>query len=127
MEESARREQEEAAKAVEISPAVKEEEPVKEHVEEPLRPAPDQTDARMTKEQLSELAEALSILTAKSSIVKERDELKSLLEDNLLSEAVSFQKEQQDFFFSRKLITWITGIEGEARGRQPYSCSFQAC
>lgn len=126
MEESARREQEEAAKAVEISPAVKEEEPVKEHVEEPLRPAPEQTDARMTKEQLSELAEALSILTAKSSIVKERDELKSLLEDNLLSEAVSFQKETRRIFF-RKLMIWITGIEGEARGRQPYSCSFQAC
>ena len=46
-------------------------------------------DARMTKEQLGELAEALSILTAKSSIVKERDELKSLLEDNLISEAVN--------------------------------------
>ena len=43
----------------------------------------------MTKEQLGELAEALSILTAKSSIVKERDELKELLQDNLLSEAVS--------------------------------------
>lgn len=116
MEESARREQEEAAKAVEISPAAKEEEPVKEHVEEPVRPAPEQTDARMTKEQLSELAEALSILTAKSSIVKERDELKSLLEDNLLSEAVSFQNKIRRRKF-RKLITWITGIEGEARGR----------
>ncbi|KIR43589.1 MRS7 family protein [Cryptococcus deuterogattii 99/473] len=96
LEESARREQEEAAKAVEISPAVKEEEPVKEHVEEPLRPAPEQTDARMTKEQLSELAEALSILTAKSSIVKERDELKSLLEDNLLSEAESKERQEGD-------------------------------
>jgi LETM1 and EF-hand domain-containing protein 1 len=50
--------------------------------------AEEEDHARMTKEQLSELAEALSILTAKSSIVKERDELKSLLEDNLLSEAV---------------------------------------
>ncbi|CAD6565833.1 MAG: hypothetical protein TREMPRED_001818 [Tremellales sp. Tagirdzhanova-0007] len=49
-------------------------------------------DARMTKEQLGELAEALSILTAKSSIVKERDELKSLLEDNLLSEAESKER-----------------------------------
>lgn len=43
----------------------------------------------MNKEQLLELAEALSILSAKSSIVKERDELKQLLEDNMLSEAVS--------------------------------------
>lgn len=46
-------------------------------------------DARMTKEQLGELAEALHILTAKSSIVKERDELKELLQENLMSEAVS--------------------------------------
>ena len=46
-------------------------------------------DARMTEEQLGELAEALAVLTAKSSIQKERDELKSLLEDNLLSEAES--------------------------------------
>jgi LETM1 and EF-hand domain-containing protein 1 len=45
-------------------------------------------DARMTKEQLGELAEALNILTAKSSIIKEREELKAILEDNLLSEAV---------------------------------------
>jgi LETM1 and EF-hand domain-containing protein 1, mitochondrial len=45
-------------------------------------------DAKMTEEQLGELADALSILTAKSSIVKERDELRALLEDNLLSEAV---------------------------------------
>ena len=46
-------------------------------------------DPRMTKEQLNELAEALAILTAKSSIAKERDELHELLEDNLLSEQVS--------------------------------------
>jgi LETM1 and EF-hand domain-containing protein 1 len=51
--------------------------------------APEVEDARMTKEQLGELAEALHILTAKSSIVKERDELKELLQENLLSEAVS--------------------------------------
>ena len=55
---------------------------------EAVVPAEETSDARMTKEQLGELAEALSILTAKSSIVKERDELKSLLEENLLSEAV---------------------------------------
>jgi LETM1 and EF-hand domain-containing protein 1, mitochondrial len=48
-----------------------------------------EADARMTKEQLGELAEALSILSAKSSIVKERDELKQLMEDNITSEEVS--------------------------------------
>lgn len=46
-------------------------------------------NAKMTKAQLNELAEALSILTAKSSIAKERNELAALFEDNLLSEAES--------------------------------------
>jgi LETM1 and EF-hand domain-containing protein 1 len=54
----------------------------------------------MTKEQLSELAEALNILTAKSSIVKERRELQSLLEDNMLSEAVSC--------FKRHVVSQLT-------------------
>jgi LETM1 and EF-hand domain-containing protein 1 len=55
----------------------------------------------MTKEQLSELAEALNILTAKSSIVKERRELQTLLEDNMLSEAVSYLKRK-----SYAQLTW---------------------
>ncbi|OXM76526.1 MRS7 family protein [Cryptococcus neoformans Bt63] len=95
-EEIARREQEEADKAaMEVSPAVKEEEEtVKEQEEESVQPAADQKDAPMTEKQLSEIAEALSVLTARSSIMKERDELKSLLEDNLLSEAES--KERQE-------------------------------
>ncbi|KAL7419309.1 LETM1 domain-containing protein ylh47 [Cryptotrichosporon argae] len=59
---------------------------------EPAEEAKELTDGRMTKEQLIELAEALSILTAKSSIVKERDELQALLEENLLSEAEAKQR-----------------------------------
>ncbi|WVQ70852.1 hypothetical protein IAR50_000377 [Cryptococcus sp. DSM 104548] len=106
-EEAAKRESEEAAKAAEAEtteakeettdepkPSVKEEEGKKE--EEATKAAAEEADARMTKEQLSELAEALSILTAKSSIVKERDELKSLLEDNLLSEAESKERQEGD-------------------------------
>jgi LETM1 and EF-hand domain-containing protein 1 len=46
------------------------------------------SDGRMTKEQLGELAEALSILSAKSSIVKEKEELKQLMESNISSEEV---------------------------------------
>lgn len=42
----------------------------------------------MTKEQLNELAEALTVLSAKSSIVKEREELKALMQDNIKSEQV---------------------------------------
>ncbi|KAF7295005.1 MRS7 family protein [Mycena indigotica] len=39
--------------------------------------------ARMTTEQLKELADAMSILSAKSSVLKERDELRALMEENL--------------------------------------------
>ena len=40
-------------------------------------------NARMTTEQLKELAEALSVLSAKSSVLKERDELRALMEENV--------------------------------------------
>ncbi|CAK9780111.1 LETM1-domain-containing protein [Cutaneotrichosporon oleaginosum] len=66
----------------------------KAKAEEPVQEEPKPDAAKMTKEQLNELAEALSILTAKSSIAKERNELAALFEDNLLSEARS--KENPD-------------------------------
>lgn len=43
----------------------------------------------MTTEQLKELAEALSIMSAKSSVLKERDELRALMEENLQADEVS--------------------------------------
>jgi LETM1 and EF-hand domain-containing protein 1 len=39
-------------------------------------------DARMTSEQLKELVEVLSVLSTKSSVLKERDELRALVEEN---------------------------------------------
>jgi hypothetical protein len=39
-------------------------------------------DTRMTTEQLKELVEVISVLTAKSSVLKERDELHGLIEEN---------------------------------------------
>lgn len=48
----------------------------------------DEDNARMTTEQLKELSEALSILSAKSSVLKERDELRALMEENLQAEEV---------------------------------------
>jgi len=42
----------------------------------------DPADVRMTSEQVSELGEALSILSAKSSVIKERAEVKKLIEEN---------------------------------------------
>ena len=47
-------------------------------------------DARMTTEQVKELGEALSILSAKSSVLKERQELRALMEENLQADEVSF-------------------------------------
>lgn len=44
----------------------------------------------MTTEQLKELSEALSILSSKSSVLKERDELRALMEENLQAEEVSY-------------------------------------
>lgn len=44
----------------------------------------------MTAEQLNELAESLCILSAKSSVLKERDELRALMEENLQAEEVPF-------------------------------------
>ena len=42
----------------------------------------------MTPEQVKELAEALSILSARSSVLKERTELRALMEENLSAEEV---------------------------------------
>jgi tRNA A37 threonylcarbamoyladenosine dehydratase len=39
-------------------------------------------DTRMTPEQLKEFVEVLSVLSAKSSVIKERDELRALMEEN---------------------------------------------
>ena len=43
----------------------------------------------MTTEQLKELAEALSVVSAQSSVLKERDELRALMEENLAADEVS--------------------------------------
>lgn len=40
----------------------------------------------MTAEQLSELVDALVVLSSKSSVLKERDELRGLMEENLTSD-----------------------------------------
>ena len=46
-------------------------------------------NARMTTEQLHELADALTILCSKSSVLKERDELRALMEENLKASAAA--------------------------------------
>jgi LETM1 and EF-hand domain-containing protein 1 len=44
----------------------------------------------MTNEQLKELAEALTVLSAKSSVLKERSELRALMQENLMADEVGF-------------------------------------
>ncbi|KAJ7740701.1 LETM1-like protein-domain-containing protein [Mycena maculata] len=51
-----------------------------------LLPEIEEDNARMTTEQLKELSEAMSILSTKSSVLKERDELRALMEENLQAE-----------------------------------------
>lgn len=48
----------------------------------PVENTVDPDGIRMTSEQLNELGEALSILSAKSSVLKEKTELKQLAEEN---------------------------------------------
>lgn len=53
----------------------------------------------MTSEQVKELAEALSVLSAKSSVLKERQELRALMEENLQAEEV------RGYFIASGVIT----------------------
>lgn len=55
---------------------------------QPDKPEEPELDARMTTEQVKELGEALSILSAKSSVLKERNDLRALMEENLQAEEV---------------------------------------
>lgn len=56
----------------------------RDKVPEPMAEAEsvDPDSVRMTSEQLHELGEALSILSAKSSVLNEKNELKKLVEEN---------------------------------------------
>ncbi|TFL07046.1 LETM1-like protein-domain-containing protein [Pterulicium gracile] len=51
-----------------------------------LMPETDSDSARMTTEQLKELAEALSVLSSRSSVMQERRELRELMSENLAAD-----------------------------------------
>ncbi|GAA5866011.1 hypothetical protein JCM8547_002913 [Rhodosporidiobolus lusitaniae] len=69
----------EKSKADEMLPESEVQEATKE---EPKEPTPAPEDVRMTAEQVQELGSALEILSAKSSVIKERTELRRLIEEN---------------------------------------------
>jgi len=106
-----------AADAAPVKPAAAAESAAAEPAAAEEKPATSADDAKMTKEQISELAEALSILTAKSSIVKERDELQALFADNLLSEAESKERPEETdsktVALSKKVRAMIKKIDAQ--------------
>lgn len=68
----------------------------------------EEEDARMTTEQLKELGEALSILSAKSSVLKERDELRALMEENSQAEEVRYTPAISHLSTTHRLLTLLT-------------------
>ncbi|KAF9500927.1 LETM1-domain-containing protein [Pleurotus eryngii] len=67
-------------------------------------------DARMTTEQLKELSESLSILSAKSSVLKERDELRALMEENLQAEE---DPKSPSGALTKRIRSMLTKIDGQ--------------
>ncbi|KIJ44405.1 hypothetical protein M422DRAFT_779476 [Sphaerobolus stellatus SS14] len=70
----------------------------------------EQEDARMTTEQLKELAEALSILSARSSVMKERAELRALMEENL---SAGEDPKSPTTPLAKRIRTMLTKIDGQ--------------
>ncbi|KAJ7063216.1 LETM1-domain-containing protein [Mycena amicta] len=64
--------------------------------------------ARMTTEQLKELADAMSILSAKSSVLKERDELRALMEENLQADE---DPKSPDGALTKRIRTMLTKVD----------------
>ncbi|GAA6059412.1 hypothetical protein JCM10212_003644 [Sporobolomyces blumeae] len=119
-EEEAKREAEEQREAEqrekdEVEQAAKEkgqaeellpEEEAKELKEE--KPEEDVVDVRMTAEQVQELGSALEILSAKSSVIKERTELRRLIEEN---EKAETEEGGQPNPLNKRLKSLLTKID----------------
>ncbi|KAI4523357.1 LETM1-domain-containing protein [Schizophyllum commune Tattone D] len=69
-------------------------------------------NARMTTEQLNELAEALVVLSAKSSVLKERDELRALMEENLQAEE---DPKSPSGALTKRIRTMLTKIDQQLK------------
>ncbi|BGP13998.1 hypothetical protein JCM10213_005584 [Rhodosporidiobolus nylandii] len=76
--------------------------------EEPKEAAPDPADVRMTAEQVQELGSALEILSAKSSVIKERTELRKLIEEN---EKAEQEEGAQPNPLNKRLKSLLTKID----------------
>ncbi|KAI6103562.1 LETM1-like protein-domain-containing protein [Pisolithus sp. B1] len=71
---------------------------------------PDTENARMTTEQLNELGEALCVLSAKSSVLKERDELRTLMEENLQGDE---DPKSPSGALTKRIRTMLTKIDAQ--------------
>ncbi|KAF8760227.1 LETM1-like protein [Rhizoctonia solani] len=90
--------------------------------ESELQTPAEEDDARMTTEQLTELGEALSILSAKSSVIKERDELRALMEENQRAEeirAMLTKIDQQLEAYDAKVGSSLQMITCDSQGKIP--------
>ncbi|KAF7796755.1 hypothetical protein EIP86_007938 [Pleurotus ostreatoroseus] len=67
-----------------------------------------EVDARMTTEQVKELSEALSILSARSSVLRERNELRALMEENLQAEE---DPQSPSGALTKRIRTMLTKID----------------
>ncbi|GAA5970146.1 hypothetical protein JCM11641_000285 [Rhodosporidiobolus odoratus] len=95
----------EKSKAEEMLPESEVQEATKE---EPKEAAPDPANVRMTAEQVQELGSALEILSAKSSVIKERSELKKLIEEN---EKAEKEEGAQPNPLNKRLKSLLTKID----------------
>ncbi|EEB92481.1 hypothetical protein MPER_09001 [Moniliophthora perniciosa FA553] len=73
----------------------------------------EEKNARMTTEQLKELSEALVILSAKSSCLKERAELRALMEENL---AADEDPKSPSGALTKRIRSMLTKIDQELEG-----------
>ncbi|KAF8126259.1 hypothetical protein EV363DRAFT_1115980, partial [Boletus edulis] len=70
----------------------------------------EEESARMTTEQLKELAEALSIMSAKSSVLKERDKLRALMAENLQAEE---DPKSPSGALTKRIQTMLTKVDSQ--------------
>ncbi|KAH6918639.1 MRS7 family protein [Coprinopsis sp. MPI-PUGE-AT-0042] len=77
----------------------------------PEAPAAVEADnARLTDEQLNELSDALMVLSSKSSVLKERDELRNLMEENLQAEE---DPKSPSGALTKRIRSMLTKIDGQ--------------
>jgi len=73
--------------------------------------AEDADDVRMTSEQIDELGAALSILSAKSSVLQEREELKKLMEENQKTQADADEQDSTVSGLAKRIKSMIEKVD----------------